>query len=193
MKALWPSILFYAALFGLAADAQTLQSGSSVSNGFVVTSGQGVFPNGTAAAPSVSFPTNTVGLYSSASNIIDFSIGGADSYRFAATNMVAPGNVSVNSGSVIASNFIVSGTVVATLGSCSFGGFVGGSTAGTFVAQGCGAPATAVTAMVLTFFPSATNGFSCDAQNRTASSSSAVVQVASGTDIAVSLCPILSR
>ncbi len=77
-------------------------------------------------------------------------------------------------------SYIAGGAAPATAGSCVIGSLVGGSTAGTFTAtNACGAPATAVTAVVLLLPVNAPTGWACDAQSRTASSANAVVQVAS--------------
>ncbi len=71
------------------------------------------------------------------------------------------------SGTVNARSVLISGSSPATSGSCSFGSLAGGNTVGTFVAQGCGPPATAATAMILTFALTAPTGWSCDASDRT--------------------------
>ncbi len=84
----------------------------------------------------------------------------------------------VQASALSAQSHVIGGAVPATLGSCSFGTLVGGKTAGTFVAQGCGPPATAATAMVLSFGAlTAPNGWACDTADRTSNlASGATVQ-----------------
>lgn len=93
---------------------------------------------------------------------------------------VGNGTAADVSGTLKGRGTISASTSPATTGSCVIGSLVGGSTAGTFTAtNACGAPATAVTAVVLLLPVNATNGWSCDAQDRTAKSATALVQVAS--------------
>ena len=111
-----------------------------------------------------SLSTIDTGLSRDASGVIDIGNGTA-------------GDVS---GTVKGRGVISASTSPATTGSCVIGSLVGGSTAGTFTAtNACGAPATTVTAVVLLLPVNAPNGWSCDAQDRTAKSATALVQVAS--------------
>ncbi len=93
---------------------------------------------------------------------------------------IGTGSAASVAGTIKGRGIISASTVPATAGSCVIGSLVGGSTAGTFTAtNACGAPATAVTAVVLLLPVNAPTGWACDAQSRTASSAVAVVQVAS--------------